>query len=44
MKVLYYSDTLQVPRDNIGTESVDLIYLDQRFNSNTTKCPMLESK
>ncbi len=34
MKVLYYGDNLQVLRDSIATESVDLIYLDPPFNSN----------
>ncbi len=28
MKALYYGDNLQVLRDSIATESVDLIYLD----------------
>ncbi len=36
MKALYYGDNLQVLRDSIATESVDLIYLDPPFNSNTT--------
>ena len=30
---LYYGDNLQVLRENIATESVDLIYLDPPFNS-----------
>ena len=30
---LYYGDNLQVIRDSIGDESVDLIYLDPPFNS-----------
>jgi site-specific DNA-methyltransferase (adenine-specific) len=30
---LYYGDNLQVLRDSIATESVDLIYLDPPFNS-----------
>jgi site-specific DNA-methyltransferase (adenine-specific) len=33
---LYYGDNLQVLRDEIATESVDLIYLDPPFNSNAT--------
>jgi site-specific DNA-methyltransferase (adenine-specific) len=33
---LYYGDNLQVLRDDIGDESVDLIYLDPPFNSNAT--------
>ena len=36
MKALYYGDNLQVLRDSIATESVDLIYLDPPFNSNVT--------
>ena len=34
MKALYYGDNLQVLRDSLATESVDLIYLDPPFNSN----------
>lgn len=33
---LYYGDNLQVLRDEIKNESVDLIYLDPPFNSNAT--------
>ena len=33
MKALYYGDNLQVLRDSIATESVDLIELDPPFNS-----------
>ena len=36
MKALYCGDNLQVLRDNIATESIDLIYLDPPFNSNAT--------
>ncbi len=36
MKALYYGDNLQVFRDSIATESVDLIYLDPPFNSSAT--------
>jgi site-specific DNA-methyltransferase (adenine-specific) len=36
MNKLYYGDNLQVLRDDIATESVDLIYLDPPFNSNAT--------
>jgi DNA modification methylase len=32
--LLYYGDNLDVLRQHIGTESVDLIYLDPPFNSN----------
>ncbi len=34
MNRLYYGDNLAVLRDQIGDESVDLIYLDPPFNSN----------
>lgn len=33
---LFYGDNLQVLRDDIASESVDLIYLDPPFNSNAT--------
>lgn len=33
---LYYGDNLAVLRESIASESVDLIYLDPPFNSNTT--------
>jgi adenine specific DNA methylase Mod len=33
---LYYGDNLDVLRESIGDESVDLIYLDPPFNSNAT--------
>jgi adenine specific DNA methylase Mod len=33
---LYYGDNLAVLRDNIATESVDLVYLDPPFNSQAT--------
>ena len=33
---LYYGDNLAVLRESIATESVDLIYLDPRFNSNAS--------
>ncbi len=36
MKALYYGDNLQILRDSIATESVDLINLDPPFNSNAT--------
>ena len=32
--VLYYGDNLEVLRDHVATDSVDLIYLDPPFNSN----------
>jgi site-specific DNA-methyltransferase (adenine-specific) len=34
MTQLYYGDNLQVLREHIADESVDLIYLDPPFNSN----------
>ena len=40
MKALYYGDNLQVLRDSIATESVDLIYLDPPFNSKATQTYM----
>jgi site-specific DNA-methyltransferase (adenine-specific) len=33
---LYYGDNLSVLRESIGTETVDLIYLDPPFNSNAS--------
>lgn len=36
MNHLYYGDNLAVLRDSIGTETVDLIYLDPPFNSNAS--------
>jgi len=33
---LYYGDNLAVLRDSIGTQSVDLVYLDPPFNSQAT--------
>ncbi len=33
---LYYSDNLDVLRQHIADESVDLIYLDPPFNSNAS--------
>jgi DNA modification methylase len=34
MNTLYYGDNLKILRDYVKNESVDLIYLDQPFNSN----------
>lgn len=34
INALYYGDNLDVLRDSIASESVDLIYLDPPFNSN----------
>ena len=36
MNQLYYGDNLDVLRQHIASESVDLIYLDPPFNSNAT--------
>ncbi len=36
MRALYYGDNLNVLRDAVPTESVDLIYLDPPFNSNAS--------
>jgi DNA modification methylase len=36
MNTLYYGDNLEILRDYIPNESVDLIYLDPPFNSNRT--------
>ena len=33
---LYYGDNLDMLRDHIPDESIDLIYLDQPFNSQAT--------
>ncbi len=33
---LYYGDNLQVLREHIPAESVDLVYLDPPFNSNAS--------
>lgn len=33
MKRLYYGDNIQMLRENIPNESIDLIYLDPPFNS-----------
>ena len=32
--VLYYGDNLEILRNHIPTESIDLIYIDPPFNSN----------
>ena len=36
MSLLFYGDNLDVLRDHVADESVDLIYLDPPFNSNAT--------
>ncbi|MBA3667637.1 MAG: hypothetical protein H0W65_07935 [Sphingomonas sp.] len=35
MNKLFYGDNLDVLREHIAGESVDLVYLDPPFNSNT---------
>lgn len=34
--LLFYGDNLQVLKEHIATESIDLVYLDPPFNSNRT--------
>ena len=34
MNMLYYGDNLEILREHIPDESVDLIYIDPPFNSN----------
>jgi site-specific DNA-methyltransferase (adenine-specific) len=41
---LYYGDNLEVLRDEIASESVDLIYLDPPFNSNANYNVLFKSK
>lgn len=36
MNHLHYGDNLQVLRDSIASESVDLVYLNPPFNSNAS--------
>ena len=36
MKELYFGDNLQILRDHIKDETIDLIYLDPPFNSNAS--------
>ena len=33
---LYFGDNLEILRDHVGEESVDLVYLDPPFNSKAT--------
>ena len=42
--ILYYGDNLQVLREHIADESVDLIYLDPPFNSNRNYNVLFEEK
>ena len=41
---LFYGDNLEVLRDEIADESVDLIYLDPPFNSNANYNVLFKSK
>lgn len=41
---LYYGDNLQVLRDHIADESVDLVYLDPPFNSNASYNVLFKEK
>ena len=41
---LYYGDNLDVLRESIASESVDLIYLDPPFNSNASYNLLFHSK
>jgi adenine specific DNA methylase Mod len=36
MNKLFYGDNLEVLRESIASESIDLIYLDPPFNSNAS--------
>ena len=40
---LYYGDNLEVLREHIADESVDLIYLDPPFNSNASYSILFKS-
>ncbi len=44
MKKLYYGDNLDVLREHIASESVDLIYLDPPFNSNANYSILFKDK
>jgi len=37
MGTLYYGDNLEILREHIKDESVDLVYLDPPFNSNLSR-------
>lgn len=37
---LYFGDNLDILREHVASESVDLIYLDPPFNSNATSPPL----
>lgn len=42
--LLYYGDNLDVLRENIQSESVDLVYLDPPFNSNRAYSVLFKEK
>lgn len=44
MNRLYYGDNLQILRDKVHTESVDLIYFDPPFNSKADYNVLLASE
>ena len=44
MNKLFYGDNLDVLRDSVADESVDLIYLDPPFNSNANYNILFKSK
>lgn len=44
MNRLYYGDNLQILRDSIADESVDLVYLDPPFNSNRSYNVLFRTK
>ncbi len=41
---LYFGDNLDILRDHVASESVDLIYLDPPFNSNATYNVLFQEK
>ena len=44
MNSLYYGDNLKILREHIGSETVDLIYLDPPFNSNASYNVLFQEK
>jgi len=44
INTLYFGDNLKVVRDNVPSESVDLIYLDPPFNSNANYNVLFKEK
>lgn len=41
---LYFGDNLDILREHVASESVDLIYLDPPFNSNATYNVLFQEK